>query len=242
MTDRRRNLRASDADREQIVERLRGAANEGRLRADEFDDRLADALQARTYGELDAIVADLPRRRVLVKRHGRGTVLRRPSDADREQIVERLRGAAGEGRLLVDEFDERLGQALSARTYRELDAIVADLPRRQSIITRPGRAIGVLHRGRLVKRARRAGAALVRSRSRALVAGALATAAVAAPLAATDALSSRPSAPAPSAAAGHRCTTHWTPRSKWLPCGWPDHVSNGNVERIDASAGLPEGQ
>ncbi len=52
----------------------------------------------------------------------------RASDADRERIADRLRQAATEGRILPDELDERLGAALSARTYAELDALVADLP------------------------------------------------------------------------------------------------------------------
>lgn len=54
------HMRASDADRERIAERLRGAAAEGRLLTDELEERLAAALRARTYGELDALVADLP--------------------------------------------------------------------------------------------------------------------------------------------------------------------------------------
>lgn len=53
----------------------------------------------------------------------------RASDADREQIAERLRCAAGEGRLLAEELEQRLGAALRARTYGELDRVVADLPR-----------------------------------------------------------------------------------------------------------------
>lgn len=56
----RGRLRASDADREAIAERLREAAAEGRLLAEELEQRLARALRARTYGELDAVVADLP--------------------------------------------------------------------------------------------------------------------------------------------------------------------------------------
>ncbi len=54
--------------------------------------------------------------------------LLRASDAEREQIAERLRQAATEGRLLADELEERLGAALSAKTYGELDAVVSDLP------------------------------------------------------------------------------------------------------------------
>lgn len=52
----------------------------------------------------------------------------RASDADREQVAERLRHATAEGRLLADELEQRLGVALSARTYGELDALVSDLP------------------------------------------------------------------------------------------------------------------
>ncbi len=53
-------LRASDADRDQVAERLRHAATEGRLTADELEDRLHDAFSARTYGQLEPLVADLP--------------------------------------------------------------------------------------------------------------------------------------------------------------------------------------
>jgi Domain of unknown function (DUF1707) len=52
----------------------------------------------------------------------------RASDADRERVAERLRQAAAEGRLLTEELEQRLEAALSARTYGQLSAIVADLP------------------------------------------------------------------------------------------------------------------
>jgi Domain of unknown function (DUF1707) len=54
-------LRASDAERDEVAERLRKASIEGRLLAEELEERLAAALTARTLGELDALVADLPR-------------------------------------------------------------------------------------------------------------------------------------------------------------------------------------
>jgi Flp pilus assembly protein TadB len=57
-------MRASDADREHVTERLRQAAAEGRLLASELEERLARALRARTYGELDATIDDLPRTHV----------------------------------------------------------------------------------------------------------------------------------------------------------------------------------
>jgi Domain of unknown function (DUF1707) len=57
---RRSALRASDVDREQVAERLRDAAADGRLLAEELEHRLGTALSARTYGELDPLIADLP--------------------------------------------------------------------------------------------------------------------------------------------------------------------------------------
>lgn len=52
----------------------------------------------------------------------------RAADADREAVAERLRLAAGEGRINFDELDERLGYAYNAGTYGQLRALVADLP------------------------------------------------------------------------------------------------------------------
>lgn len=53
-------LRASHEDRERVVEALRVAAGDGRLTAEELDQRLEIALTARTYGELTALTTDLP--------------------------------------------------------------------------------------------------------------------------------------------------------------------------------------
>lgn len=50
----------SDADREQVVRRLRRAVDEGRLDLGEFDERAAIAYAARTRGDLDPLTADLP--------------------------------------------------------------------------------------------------------------------------------------------------------------------------------------
>ncbi len=52
---------AADADREHAVTLLKTAFTEGRLTKDEYDDRLGDALTARTYADLDAVTAGLPR-------------------------------------------------------------------------------------------------------------------------------------------------------------------------------------
>jgi hypothetical protein len=54
-------LRASDADRDAIVDRLHRAAIEGRIGSDELEQRVSVALKARTYAELDATVSDFPR-------------------------------------------------------------------------------------------------------------------------------------------------------------------------------------
>ena len=62
------NLRASDADRERIAERLRNGHAEGRLDTAEFQERLERCYEAKTFGELDALVRDLPRQDELEKR------------------------------------------------------------------------------------------------------------------------------------------------------------------------------
>jgi hypothetical protein len=55
------DMRASDADRDRVVDMLREAVGDGRLTADEFDERLEAALSSRTLGELAALIADLGR-------------------------------------------------------------------------------------------------------------------------------------------------------------------------------------
>ncbi len=53
-------LRASDADRQEVIERLRTALEEGRLKMDEYVQRMEQASEAVTYGDLAALYADLP--------------------------------------------------------------------------------------------------------------------------------------------------------------------------------------
>jgi hypothetical protein len=53
-------MRASDRDRQQVVDRLRGGLEEGRLNLDEFTDRTGLAFHAVTYGDLVPLCADLP--------------------------------------------------------------------------------------------------------------------------------------------------------------------------------------
>jgi hypothetical protein len=57
------HLRASDADRERVVDTLKAAFVQGRLSKDEFTVRTGRALASRTYGELSVLTSDLPARR-----------------------------------------------------------------------------------------------------------------------------------------------------------------------------------
>jgi len=81
----------SDADRERVVQVLNAAVGEGRITLAEFEERVAGVLAARTFGEVDPFLADLPQqaappvREVIelkslasdIKRSGRWTVPRR---------------------------------------------------------------------------------------------------------------------------------------------------------------------
>jgi Domain of unknown function (DUF1707)/Cell wall-active antibiotics response 4TMS YvqF len=52
----------------------------------------------------------------------------RASDSDRERVADVLREAAGDGRLTMEELDERLDAVYAAKTYAELEPITRDLP------------------------------------------------------------------------------------------------------------------
>lgn len=56
----RSRLRASRADRDQVIEVLKAAFVQGRLGKDEFDLRVGQVLASRTYADLDALTADIP--------------------------------------------------------------------------------------------------------------------------------------------------------------------------------------
>jgi hypothetical protein len=56
----------------------------------------------------------------------------RVSDADRQAVADQLSQHFGDGRLDQAEFDERLGRAMSAKTYRDLDGLLTDLPSTQA--------------------------------------------------------------------------------------------------------------
>jgi hypothetical protein len=59
------------------------------------------------------------------------------SDAEREAVADRLRVAAGEGRLTADELGDRLGVVYSARTHGELESAAAGLPEPPEPAARP---------------------------------------------------------------------------------------------------------
>lgn len=58
----------------------------------------------------------------------------RVSDAEREEVADRLREAAGDGRLDTEELEERLTAVYGSRTRRELTAATADLPRPPAVV------------------------------------------------------------------------------------------------------------
>lgn len=64
----------------------------------------------------------------------------RVSDAERHEVAEVLRRAAGEGRLDMDELEERLEATFGAKTYGDLEPLVRDLPLQQSPVAVPGNA------------------------------------------------------------------------------------------------------
>jgi hypothetical protein len=67
-----------------------------------------------------------------------GPAAQRAGDADRDAVAEMLRVAAGEGRIDLSELEERLGLVNNAKTYGELDLLVADLPQLPPSVTLSG--------------------------------------------------------------------------------------------------------
>ena len=56
----RDEMRAADADRQAVAEKLKAALDEGRLDLHEYDERLQQAYAAKTYGDLEGLLTDLP--------------------------------------------------------------------------------------------------------------------------------------------------------------------------------------
>ncbi|MCX5266973.1 DUF1707 domain-containing protein [Streptomyces sp. NBC_00199] len=94
-------LRASDADRDRIADMLREALAEGRLTADEHAERVEGVLAAKTVGELQAFVRDLPaaheRRAAPTAAPGRPAPGAIPADPD-DNVVAVFSSAVRRGR------------------------------------------------------------------------------------------------------------------------------------------------
>jgi hypothetical protein len=56
----REEMRAADADRQAVADQLKAALDEGRLDLHEYDERLQQAYAAKTYGDLQPLLSDLP--------------------------------------------------------------------------------------------------------------------------------------------------------------------------------------
>jgi len=111
--------RASDAEREQVVARLRDACAEGRLTADELAERVSRAYAARVIAELEELTRDLPRARPLPVPARRGT---RPWLPGTASFTERLRSTVSPDAVRAQVL-ARLAPLLDERGYalRSLD-------------------------------------------------------------------------------------------------------------------------
>jgi hypothetical protein len=132
-------MRASHLDRDQVADVLRVAAGDGRLTADELDQRLEQALTARTLGELAALTRDLP---------APGLVTGAPPATLKDVIRLRRQGGRTKrlGRWLVPPLiDVRVGwghvtldftEALLSQPILRIDAEIGSGT--LTLITRPG--------------------------------------------------------------------------------------------------------
>ena len=136
-----RELRASYEDRDKVAEQLRVAAGDGRLTADELDQRLEAALTARTYGELAALTADLPgvaevRPDVPVARLQRAVARIEVASASLKReghwdVPRQLEVRVGSGKVVLD-----FTQVTVPHSHIEIDAEVRSGS--LLIVTRPG--------------------------------------------------------------------------------------------------------
>lgn len=69
--------------------------------------------------------------------HGDGKDRMRASRTDREHVIDMLKAAFVQDRLTKDELDDRVGLALAARTYADLDALTADIPAAHDLTPAP---------------------------------------------------------------------------------------------------------
>jgi class 3 adenylate cyclase len=126
-------LRASHADRDRVVEVLRIAAGDGRLTADDLDQRLEAALTARTLAELEPLLADLTRA-AAVEAPDLARIECGSGSAKRDGswlVPRRLEVGVGSGSVVLD-----FRQAVISVPELRIDAQVASGSLR--LITRPG--------------------------------------------------------------------------------------------------------
>ena len=84
--------------------------------------------RARARPAPELLMGDLPTARTEPAVLPERTTAQRASDLDRQAVVDHLRVATSEGRITLDEFAERVGLVMEARTHEELVPVTADLP------------------------------------------------------------------------------------------------------------------
>jgi len=127
-------LRASHEDRDRVVELLRVAAGDGRLTAEELDERLEVALSARTFGELSALTADLPAAAAAARPKDVVRIDCQSARAKRDGrwvVPQRMEVRVGSGRVTLD-FTE----AVITQPSLRIDAEVRSGS--LTLVTRPG--------------------------------------------------------------------------------------------------------
>lgn len=82
------NLRAGDDEREAVAEMVRSALGEGRIDLDEVDDRLGAVYQAKTHGDLAAVIEDLVARPPATRQQH--PIVRRPASAPPAMVSDRV--------------------------------------------------------------------------------------------------------------------------------------------------------
>ncbi|WP_225102365.1 DUF1707 domain-containing protein [Streptomyces sp. CoH27] len=133
-TETSSGLRASHADRDRAVDVLTGAAADGRLTAEELDERVAAALSARTLGELAALTADLPEETGTAPAKDVVRIEQQYASATREgrwAVPRRLEIESGLGNVTLDFSDAVI-------THDTLDIDLDMCGGTLRLITRPG--------------------------------------------------------------------------------------------------------
>ena len=176
MSDPLPDLRATDADRERVAERLRAAAADGQITFDELDERLHAAYAARTGRDLVPLTEDLqePGAALLSPEPAAGQgVTVRPGPGGARWLVAIMGGCDRKGRWRLAERATSLnimGGADLDLNQAELAATTSSSPSSRSWAARtsgcrqpPGRALRVRLHGRQLDQARRRAAAARRA-------------------------------------------------------------------------------